>query len=133
MGHTTMSRRDVLALMLAMGVPSGSALAGETTTAGGLSRRVALENNAVRALDFVSAPQSGACGPGAHWHPTHLSIFLTPARLKVTRPDGTTAVSERKAGDVLWAEAGAHNVENVGDDDVRIVMVELKDKNWRPS
>ncbi len=127
-----MSRRDALALVVALGVPASALATGDASTAGG-GTRVALENDAVRVVDYASVPQSGACGAGRHWHPAHLTIFMAPARLKVTRADGTTFVSNRNVGEVLWFPAGEHAVENVGDGPARLINVEVKDKNWRPS
>jgi hypothetical protein len=128
-----MSRRDLLALALASGVPLVAA-AGETGRAAeGAGRRVVLENESVRALEFVSAPSSGVCGAGRHWHPAHVTVFLTPGRVQVTRPDGSTARFERTVGDVIWAAAGEHEVENAGDFELRILNVEVKSKDWRPS
>ena len=133
MDATTMSRREVLALALAMGIPFGAAAAETASTAAGSTRRVVLENDAVRVVGFSSAPGSGVCGAGRHWHPAHLTVFFTPGRVRVRRPDGSVALSERKAGEALWFPASEHEVENVGDSELRTMIVEVKDKDWRPS
>ena len=134
MDAPTMSRREVLALGLAVGVPLATATAAEPArTVGGSTRRVVLENDRVRVLEFVSTPPSEVCGAGRHWHPAHLTVFLTSGRVRVRRPDGTEALSERKAGEALWFPAAEHEVENAGDSELRSLIVEVKDKNWRPS
>jgi quercetin dioxygenase-like cupin family protein len=127
-----MSRRELLALALASGIPLVGA-AEETGHAGRTGRRVVLENDAIRVLEFVSVPPSGVCGSGRHWHAAHLTVFLTSGRVQVTRPDGTGTRFAREAGDVIWVAAGEHEVENAGDSELRILNVEVKSKDWRPS
>jgi quercetin dioxygenase-like cupin family protein len=129
-----MSRREVLVLALALGAPLGSATAAEPArTVGRVPRRVVLENDSVRVLEFVSTPPSEVCGAGRHWHPARVTVFLTSGRVRVRRPDGTEALFERKAGEALWSPAAEHEVENAGDSELRILNVEVKDKDWRPS
>jgi len=127
-----LSRRDTLALLVALGVPASEAR-GEEQKGGGLTSRVTFENNRVRVLEYVSTPGSPVCGTGRHFHPAHLTIYLTPARVQGHKDDGTTVVTERKAGEVAWFEAGSHTAENLGPEGARLCMVELKDKDWKPS
>jgi hypothetical protein len=94
---------------------------------------VTFENARVRVLEFVTAGDSRVCGSGRHFHPAHLSIYLTPVRVRGHKDDGSTVVSDRKAGEVAWFEAGWHAAENIGPGGARIYMVELKDKDWKPS
>lgn len=88
--------------------------------------RVAFENEQVRVLEFHSRPGMGVCGNGMHSHPAHLTIALTPARVRVRLPDGRTVVAENQVGDVFWSEAETHETENLGGSDVRALIVELK-------
>ncbi len=88
--------------------------------------RVALDNDRVRVLEFVSRPGLGVCGSGMHSHPAHLTVALTPAKVRVKLPDGTVIVAENKAGDVFWSEAETHETENLTGRDVRALIVELK-------
>jgi hypothetical protein len=127
--ETMLSRRDTLALLLALGVPAGA----EEPKAGEMTARVTLENDRVRVLEYASAGGSPVCGFGRHYHPAHITIFITPVRVRARRDDGTTMVADRKAGDVAWFEAAWHAVENVGPEAARICMVEIKDKDWKPS
>jgi hypothetical protein len=90
------------------------------------SYRVAFENDKLRVLEFVSRPGLGVCGSGMHSHPAHLSVALTPARVRVKLPDGKTFVGENKVGDVWWSEAETHETENISGRDVRALIVELK-------
>jgi hypothetical protein len=89
------------------------------------SYRLALENESVRVLEFTGRPGLGVCGSGLHSHPAHLTVLLTPARVKVTEK-GKTFVAENKAGDVFWSPATTHETENVGGGSVRSLIVEIK-------
>ena len=95
--------------------------------------RVSLENARVRVLDYVSAGGAGVCGTGRHFHPAHLTLYLTPMRVRGLKDDGTTVVSERKAGEVAWFEAGWHAAESIGPAGARLCIVEIKDKDWKAS
>jgi hypothetical protein len=88
--------------------------------------RVVLENDRLRVLEFNSKPGMGVCGNGMHSHPPHLSVALSPAKAKVKLPDGKTIVAENRLGDVWWAEAETHEVENISGRNVRALIIELK-------
>lgn len=90
------------------------------------SYRVALDNDRVRVLEFVSRPGLGVCGSGMHSHPAHLTVALTAAKIRVKLPDGRIIIAENKAGDVFWSEAETHETENLTGRDVRALIVELK-------
>ena len=90
------------------------------------SYRVAFENDRIRVLDFHSRPGLGVCGNGMHSHPAHLTVALSPAKVKVTTPEGKTSIGENKLGDVFWDEAETHETENISGHDVRALIVELK-------
>jgi hypothetical protein len=68
----------------------------------------------------------GVCGVGMHSHPAHLTIALSPAKVRVKLPDGKTIVATNELGDVFWSEAETHEVENIGGKDMRALLVELK-------
>jgi beta-alanine degradation protein BauB len=90
------------------------------------SYRVVLDNDAVRVLEFVSRPGLGVCGSGMHSHPPHLSVALSPAKVRVKLPDGKVIVAENKTGDVFWSEAETHETENITGRNVRALIVEVK-------
>ena len=89
------------------------------------SYRVLVDNAKVRVLEFNSRPGMGVCGVGIHSHPEHLTVLLTPAKVKVTE-HGRTTVIDGKANDVFWEPAVTHEVENVSGDNVRLLIIELK-------
>jgi len=88
--------------------------------------KVVLENDDLRVIEFNSRPGMGVCGTGMHSHPRHLSVALSPAKVKVKLPDGKTIEASNGLGDVWWSEAETHEVENISGRDVRALIVELK-------
>jgi hypothetical protein len=89
------------------------------------SYRVVLENSSVRVLEYNGRPGMGVCGSGVHSHPAHLTVLLTPARVKVTE-NGHSFVAVNKIGDVFWSPAVTHETENIGGANVRSLIIELK-------
>ena len=88
--------------------------------------RVVFENDRTRVLEFVSRPGTPVCGVGKHSHPAHLTIALSPAKVRVTLPDNKTIEATNVLGDVFWSEAETHAVENIGGANVRALIVEFK-------
>ncbi len=125
-------RRDALVLLAALGVPLGTLQAQDAAKVEPRSYRVVLENEKVRVLEYVARPGLGVCGAGKHSHPDHVTVVLTPAKTKVTREDGTSFVLDLKAGDTFWEPAATHMAENIGGSGTRMILVEIKDKNWKP-
>jgi hypothetical protein len=125
------TRRDVLSLLAALGVPS-AALAQDPVKTMPKNYRVAFENDMVRVLEYINRPGMGPCGTGLHYHPRHIDIFLTEFRGQL-KEDGKVSSGQVKAGDVHWYEAGTHEAENIDKTASRMFMVEMKDANWKPS
>ena len=94
---------------------------------GGLAVR--FENDQVRVLELRLKPGEREA---MHTHPQYVLYALTDYRVKNTSADGTVRVFDRKRGDVFWGEPVTHGGENVGDTEVRAVIVELK-QNTRQS
>jgi hypothetical protein len=131
------TRRDVLALLAAFGVPSTALGANPPSVQDPVkimpkSYRVAFENDVVRVLEYNNRPGMGPCGAGMHYHPRHIDIFLTPIRSRLTQ-DGKTSEGRADAGDVRWFEAETHQAESTDKAATRLYMVEIKDANWKPS
>jgi len=53
-------------------------------------------------------------------------IWLTDARHRRTESGGKTQEITRKAGDVAWRPASEHQIENLGDEHMEVILVELK-------
>ena len=61
-----------------------------------------------------------------HSHPNYVVYTLKPFKARITLPDGTQRISERKAGEAYWNQALSHSVENIGSADIHNLIVELK-------
>lgn len=129
-GSTT--RRELLALLAALGV-TGEALAQDPVASDPRSFRIVLENDRVRVLEYRSGPGLGVCGQGVHYHPERVTVTLTEAKVRIANAEGRTVVRELPAGQVFYAPAETHSVENVGGSGTRIYIIELKGKDWKPS
>ena len=115
----------LFAVFLGLVVCVGAAFSQDAVKVQPSSYRVVLENDSVRVLEFNGRPGMGVCGSGLHSHPAHLTVLLTPARVKVTE-NGRTFVAENKAGDVFWSGPVTHETENVGGATVRSLIIEIK-------
>ena len=127
-----LSRRQVLALLAAFGV-TPEAWAQDAPTVDPRSYRVVLENDRVRVLEYKSRPGLGVCGEGMHYHPAHVTVSLTGAKLKVTTPDGNVSFPQVPPGAVFFFEAETHSAEIIGGAGTRSYIIELKGKDWKPS
>ena len=83
--------------------------------------KVLAENDKVRVLDY--APQKGDRTP-MHSHPESVVYVVKGGRVKYTLPDGSTKISELKAGEALLRPAVTHADEAL--DDVESILIELK-------
>ncbi len=97
------------------------------------SSAVVFENDKVRTILYQTGTGKNVCGFGMHSHPAHLYIQLNAAKFRVTTPDGKVEVAEGKAGEVGWEPAVTHRVESVSGESVTTYLVEVKDKDWKPS
>jgi hypothetical protein len=120
------TRRALLAAMPLLAFASAGAQAQDAAKVQPRAYKVVLENEQVRVVEFNSRPGMGVCGTGMHSHPAHLSVALSPARVKVKLPDGKVIEARNAVGDVWWSEAETHEVENISGRDVRALIVELK-------
>jgi len=105
----------------------------DALTAAPANHRLLLENERVRVLETVVAP--GASTP-VHTHRwASVEYVLSAASFVRRNGDGRVVFDSRAAGaelrpfEVLWSEPfPPHSVENVGDTELRVIMVELKDR-----
>jgi len=108
-------------------------LAQDAVTSDPRSFRVVLENERVRALEYRSRPGLGVCGQGMHYHPDRVTVSLTGGKVKFTNVEGKSRVLDVPPGHIIFAPAVTHSTENIGGSGTRTYMIELKDKNWKPS
>jgi beta-lactamase class A len=90
-----------------------------------ISSNTKAENDQIRALLGIDRPHRR--GP-LHRHAVNrVMIYLTPGDLDVAWQDGHTDHQHWKANDVAWSPAGGmHTSENVGEQELQIVEIELK-------
>jgi hypothetical protein len=89
--------------------------------------RVAMENPHVRVLEYNSRPGMGVCGTGMHSHPGHLTVLLTNGTVRVRTPDGKVVEhTDMPLGTVFWEDPVTHTVENIGGNELRSLIIELK-------
>lgn len=127
------SRRELLMWLAALGAGSPAALAQDAAKMEPRSYKVLFENAKVRVLEYVSRPGLGVCGIGKHSHPDHVTVTLTPAKVKLTMADGKVQVNQVPAGAAFWDPASTHSAENIGGSGSRMVLIEVKDKDWKPA
>jgi quercetin dioxygenase-like cupin family protein len=125
----------LLALLAALGIPAApaSARAQDPAKINPRSYKVVLENEHVRVLEYLAKPGLGVCGVGRHSHPNHVTIALSGGRVKQRAEDGSVRIADAEPGKVFWAPAEVHEVENISGRNMRAYMIEIKDKDWKPS
>jgi hypothetical protein len=119
-------------MLAALGV-SSDVLAQDAPIVDPRSFRVLLENDRVRVLEHASRPGLGVCGQGMHYHPAHLTVSLTGAKLKRTTADGHVSFADVPPGHIFFSEAETHSAEVIGGLGTRTYIIELKGKDWKAS
>jgi beta-alanine degradation protein BauB len=84
---------------------------------------VRLDNERVRVVDLRMGP--GAKAP-MHAHPDLVLYVAGGGKDRWTLPDGAVTENEYHPGDVLFVKALSHEVENIGDTEIHLIVVELK-------
>jgi beta-alanine degradation protein BauB len=85
--------------------------------------RTILENDHIRALEMiVPAGQSD----NEHSHPNETVYFVQGGKVRLHLEGGETAEAQFPDGHVMWHEPWTHRVENIGDRDIRAIIVESK-------
>jgi hypothetical protein len=128
-----LTRRQLGALLAAFGLGPDVLHAQDAATVAPRQYRVVLENEKVRVLEYTSEPGTGVCGVGKHWHPAHVTVQLTPVKVRLT-PDGSaTSDIDVPAGAVFWEPAVMHTTENIGPGLAHAYIIEIKDAAWKPA
>ena len=130
MQDNSINRRDLMRMLAGLGlaVGAGEALAQDATKVDPRGYKVLVDNDQVRVLEYIGKPRLGVCGQGMHSHPDHVTVVQSPAKVKVTLPDGKSFVAENKPGDVFFEPACTHSVENIGSRETRSLLIEIKKK-----
>jgi quercetin dioxygenase-like cupin family protein len=83
-----------------------------------------LLNNACVRVQYHDVPVGGSIP--MHSHPGYVVYVLKPFKARITLPDGTHRISERKAGEAYWNEPISHAVENIGSGPILNLITEIK-------
>jgi quercetin dioxygenase-like cupin family protein len=111
----------VTLFVLAFAVPS--VLAQDATKVDSKHYKVEFENARVRILRVHYGPHEKSV---MHRHPDAIAIFQQDGKVKFTFPGGKTEEREMKAGQALFTPAVRHLPENVTDNDMEVILIELK-------
>jgi beta-alanine degradation protein BauB len=91
-----------------------------------LSYKVILDNDYVRMLEISTKPGDR---DEMHSHPVNAWYAIKGAKIRLYTPDGESQDVEITPGMAKFQDAVAmHSAENIGDTDLKLIMVELKDK-----
>ena len=82
-----------------------------------------LENDRVRVSEFRAQPGEET---GLHLHPSNVIYPFTDGLLKLTFKDGRSETIELKTGEPLFRSEEWHSAGNVGQREVRALVVDLK-------
>jgi quercetin dioxygenase-like cupin family protein len=85
--------------------------------------QVVFENDQVRVVRWVIPVGDKTLN---HTHPDNVNIAVTDYNAKATTADGKTADVHLAAGSVLWRDAAAHVVENLGSEPMIGIIIEPK-------
>lgn len=62
----------------------------------------------------------------SHSHPQHLLYVLAPGKARIHPAAGEAVEVDFTRGQTVWAAAETHHAENIGDTEVKLLMVEFK-------
>ena len=82
-----------------------------------------LENEKANVYEFVAKPGEKT---EMHEHPDYIVYPLTDSRIRFTFRDGRTEVAEFRKGEPKFREGHWHAVENIGNQESRILVIDLK-------
>ena len=81
------------------------------------------ENDQVRVLEMnVKAGQSDI----THSHPSETAYFISGGKARIHLPDGSNMEAEMPDGFVMYHDEWTHRVENLGNTDIKAIIVENK-------
>ncbi len=123
MKHTCVRGAAVCLIGIAVIIASPGLRAQDPAKVDSTHNKVVLENEQVRVVRSTYPPHEKAA---MHSHPNYVAVCITDGTLRITLPDGETAIHRFKAGQAVWAPATTHSVENIGEKPVELVHVELK-------
>ena len=90
------------------------------------SRQIVLENERVKIIDYLLAPND--FHPGLHTHELpHADVILNGGTVRVTDSKGTGSVLQLETNQVYYRAGGAtHEAVNTGSEPIRMIEVHVK-------
>lgn len=85
--------------------------------------KLEFENDRVRVLRYALGPRESSA---THDHLDRIVVRLADYHARVTLPDGTTHVTDAKAGEASFHESTRHAVENLSDSRYEAISIEFK-------
>src|SRR5262245_53758309 len=86
--------------------------------------KILLDNCQIRVMDYHL--RAGEKEP-MHSHPAGVfAYYLTGGKVRTTTPDGKIVEASSRSGDGVWREPVTHGNENIGDTEVRALVIEPK-------
>jgi beta-alanine degradation protein BauB len=125
-GEVRMKARRILLVTCCLCLAVSTLLSQDvlTVTGGKETHKVLLDNAHVRVLDVHIPPGQNIA---MHSHPANVTYVVSGGKVKVTLPDGKTAVRDLTTGSATWSEPVTHAVENVGNTEIHLVQTEMKE------
>jgi len=114
--------------ILVLAVPA--VLAQDATKVDAKHYKVEFENSKVRILRVHYGAHEKSV---MHRHPDAIAIFQNDGKVKFTFPGGKTEEREMKAGQSLFTPAVKHLPENLTDNDMDVILIELKTPKRKPA
>ena len=87
------------------------------------------ENDRVRAMHATFAPGASIA---VHDHPDHLSYVLKGGKIEIAPEGKAKQELEIEEGQALWIPAEAHSAKNIGETEIKFLVLELKEPRPRP-
>jgi len=86
-------------------------------------KKILLENANVRVVQVELSP--GETIPW-HSHPDHFVYAITDGKLEITEKGKSPIVTEIKAGEAMYMIATTHMVKNIGENQIKFIVTDLK-------
>jgi hypothetical protein len=83
-----------------------------------------IDNDQVIVRRYIHPPHSRT---PMHSHRAGVVVYLSDVHERSISPDGTAKEVFHKRGDVVWAPARQHILENLADEPIEAIEIELKD------
>lgn len=93
------------------------------TVAPNVYKKILLENANVRVVQVELDPQVTIPW---HSHPDHFVYAITDGKLEITDKGKSPVVAEIKAGEAMYMIASTHMVKNIGANQIKFIVTDLK-------